>query len=188
TVILIGLRKSKKFLGGTSCHSLLSFMAARCWIPTKFRVINKLRGTPKEFGICWGSREEVRAEQDKVLSALKNVKLDANIKPLMSQIREIKSLLSGQAHKLRQNDEFVAVIICTNGVPTDENDFVESLMSLDQLPVRIISRLVTNNDDVVNFFASLDIKIECDVLGDYWGEGMEVYLRNSWLTYGIGIH
>eukprot|EP00804_Cyclotella_cryptica_P004990 CCRYP_020426-RA/>CCRYP_020426-RA protein AED:0.42 eAED:0.24 QI:0/0/0/1/1/1/2/0/232 len=43
-------------------------------------------------------------------------------------------------------------------------------MSLDQLPVRIISRLVTNNDDVVNFFASLDIKIECDVLGDYWGE------------------
>ena len=23
---------------------------------------------------------------------------------------------------------------------------------------------------------------------DFWGEGMEVFLHNPWLTYGIGLH
>ena len=43
-------------------------------------------------------------------------------------------------------------------------------VSLSQLPVKIIFRLCTDNDNVVDFFSSLDSKIDCDVLDDFWGE------------------
>jgi len=62
---------------------------------------------------------------------------------------------------------------------------------LSNLPVKIIFRLCTDNDDVINFFSALGNKFNCgccDVLDDFWGEAMEVYLHNPWLTYGIGIH
>jgi hypothetical protein len=163
----------------SQCVEFHAKMAARCWIPTKFRFVNELEGTPKELGVCWGKPEVVSAERDEVINAIKNAKLDAKINPLARQIREIKRSVSRQADKLKQKDEFVAVIICTHGVPTDERgdtgkavikDFVESLMSLAQLPVRIVVRLFTDHYEVVDFFASLDVKIECDVLADYWGE------------------
>ncbi|KAL7516970.1 hypothetical protein ACHAWX_001936 [Stephanocyclus meneghinianus] len=181
----------------SQCVEFHAKMAARCWIPTKFRFVNEHERTPKELSICWGKPEEASAERDEVINAIKNAKLVARINPLARQIREIKRSISRQAEKLKQKDQFVSVIICTHGVPTDEKgdsgkavikDYVESLISLAQLPVRIVVRLFTDHYEVVDFYASLDVKVECDVLDDYWGEAMEVYLCNSWLTYGIGIH
>jgi hypothetical protein len=67
-------------------------------------------------------------------------------------------------------------------------ELYKSLISLAKLPVKIVFRLCTDNDQVVDFFNTLDAKLDCDVLDDFWGEAMEVYLHNPWLTYGIGLH
>jgi hypothetical protein len=56
------------------------------------------------------------------------------------------------------------------------------------LPVKIIFRLCTDNDLIVNFYNTLDLNEKCDVLDDYWGEAIEVHLHSPWLTYGLGIH
>ena len=55
-------------------------------------------------------------------------------------------------------------------------------VSLSQLPVKIIFRLCTDNDQVVDFFSSLDSKLDCDVLDDFWGEVRESSNHVS-LTY-----
>ncbi|KAL3783342.1 hypothetical protein HJC23_011106 [Cyclotella cryptica] len=163
----------------SQCIKFHAKMAARCWIPTKFRLVNEHEGMPKELGICWGKPEDARAERNEVINAIKNAKLDANVNPLASEIRQIETALSGEADKLKQKDGFAAVIICSHGVPTDETgdtvksvikDFVESIMSLAQLPVRITFRLCTGNDKVVDFFGLMEAEIACDVLQDYWGE------------------
>ena len=42
---------------------------------------------------------------------------------------------------------------------------------LSNLPVKIIFRLCTDNDDVINFFSALDAKFDlgcCDVLGELY--------------------
>ncbi|KAL7484024.1 hypothetical protein ACHAW6_009667 [Cyclotella cf. meneghiniana] len=181
----------------SQCVKFHAKMAARCWIPTKFKFVNKHEGIPPDLGICWGKPGDVGTEREEVINTMKNVKLDANINLLARQIREIERALSGEADKLKQKDEIVAVIICTHGVPTDENgdtvkavikDFVESLMSLAQLPVKVSFRLCTGNNKVVDFFGLMEAEIACDVLQDYWGEATKVYSHNPWFTYGIGIH
>lgn len=132
-----------------------------------------------------------------VSQCLKHVRLESKINPLARHIRKLTKYFSRDADILRKRNEFVAVTICTHGIPTDENgrydryvlkEFVDSLADLAAMPVRIIFRLTTDDDKVLEFFGSLDIKYDCDVLDDFWGEAMEIYLHNPWLTYGIGIH
>jgi hypothetical protein len=163
----------------SQCVKFHAKMAARCWIPTKFRFVNAHEGMPQELGICWGKPGDVSTEREKVINTMKKAKLDSNVNRLAHQIREIERDLSGEVDKLKQKDEFVAVIICTHGVPTDEKgdtvkavikDFVESLISLAQLPVKISFRLCTGNDKVVDFFGLMEAEIACDVLQDYIGE------------------
>lgn len=92
----------------------------------------------------------------------------------------------------------VSVIICTQGVPTDSDgnkgsdvlkDYLQSLVGLAaSLPVKIVFRICSDDDKVLEFYNVVDQKVESDVLDDFWSEAMEVYLHNPWLTYGIGIH
>ena len=86
---------------------------------------------------------------------------------------------------MREKNEFVSVIICTHGVPTDRNgkydkevlkEFVDNLKELAELPVRIIFRLITDDEKVLDYYSSLDKKIVCDVLDDYLGEVRMPYL------------
>lgn len=76
--------------------------------------------------------------------------------------------------------KFVSVVVCTQGVPTDENglnssevmeEYIRSLFALSDLPVKIVFRLSTSDRNVLNFYKKADLDIiDCDVLGDYWKE------------------
>ena len=67
-----------------------------------------------------------------------------------------------------------------SGVPTDEqgtstravqHEFWNELKALSKLPVKLIIRLCTDNEDVMNVYNKLDHQKESiDVLDDYWGE------------------
>ena len=151
----------------SQCIDFHSKMAARCWIPTKFWLVNDPGGnTPKRFGLCWGGNDSVSAELEQVKSVVNTVSLDTKTNPLAKQINRIEKYLSKEASRLEECEEFVGVIICTQGVPTDEKghkgadvikDFVKSLVSLSKLPVKITFRLCTDNDQVVDFYNTLDI-------------------------------
>jgi hypothetical protein len=114
-------------------------MAARCGMPTQFRLVNEEEGMPKKFSVCWNAKssaEEVSEEKDAVISNMKAARLDQRVNPLARQVRRVEKYLSGEAETLKKNDEFVSVVICTHGIPTDEEgktgkavtkEFIDSL-------------------------------------------------------------
>lgn len=123
---------------------------------------------------------------------MKDVTPDRACAPLATVVRKITSRLVPVAAQLDQEEKFVSVIICTQGVPTDENgkkgpavlkDYLKSLSSLASVPVKVVFRICTDDEDVLEFYNTVDAKIECDVLDDFWGE---VYTR--FLTSLTNLH
>ena len=103
------------------------------------------------------------------------------------------------ANDLRASGRRVAIVLATDGLPTDERgvsgqyqqkQFVESLRMLEGLPVWVVVRLCTDEDEVVNFYNDLDEQLELslEVLDDFCGEAAEVYEFNSWLNYALPLH
>jgi len=58
------------------------------------------------------------------------------------------------------------------------------------LPVWLVIRLCTDEDDVVDFYNSLDDQLELsmDVLDDICAEAEEVYEHNAFLNYALPLH
>ena len=117
---------------------------------------------------------------------------------LTTQIQNIHGYISREAPRLVSQGKIIDLIICTQGLPTDDNgnagpaivqEFKQAIYSLSQLPVKIVIRLCTDDERAVDFYNTLDCQLDSlDVLDDYWGEALEVYLHNPWLTYGLGLH
>jgi len=119
--------------------------------------------------------------------------------PLTSHILDIRGEVASNADYLRRRGERVAIVIATDGLPTDErgyggkalqNEFVESLRMLEGLPVWVVIRLCTDEDDVVDFYNELDsvLELSVEVLDDFVGEAKEVYEHNPWLNYALPVH
>eukprot|EP00957_Ditylum_brightwellii_P169270 12883393-Ditylum_brightwellii.AAC.1 len=72
----------------------------------------------------------------------------------------------------------------------ETEDFVRAMRSLEGLPVWIVIRLCTDEEDIVDFYGDLDDQLELslDVLDDFEAEAKEVYEHNKWLNYGLPIH
>jgi len=95
-------------------------------------------------------------------------------------------------------DKNITVIFYTQGLPTNKKgqtsnsvrqEFRSEMRSLTKLPVNIIVRLCTDDEKVISMFNDMDNTFDSlDVVDDYWGEAMEVYLHNPWLTYSKGLH
>ena len=90
----------------------------------------------------------------------------------------------------------VVIIIATDGLPTDERgvgghrqnqEFVESLRCLEGLPVWVVVRLCTDEEDVVGLYNDLDgqLELSLEVLDDFEGEAAEINGENPWLNYAL---
>jgi len=184
----------------TQCFDFHVKMSARCWIPTEFWLVNDPGPSvgPQRFCVACGSQEDLSEEREMANEIIANVTLKQKRNPLASQVRRIEKRIGKIAPRLISHNKHVVVMLCTGGKPSDEfgnagsavmQDFVDSLVSLSKLPVKIIVRLCTDNDRITDFFNRLDSKLtDIDVLDDYFGEAMEVYLHNPWLNYGFGLH
>jgi hypothetical protein len=108
---------------------------------------------------------------------------------LTEQIAGLQKYISSLAPQLRQQQSTVSIILTTQGIPTSPH-FIQTLRSLEGLPVWVVVRLCTDDETVFDFYNSLDAQLNLpyDVLDDFFGEALEVYLKNPWLTYGLPLH
>jgi len=170
--------------------------------PTRFRLLNN-PGTnvgPQRFSIAdtTSGAEMNPYEVNDALRFMRSVR-PSGCTPLTQHILDIHREVSAMAPALRAAGQRVAIIIATDGLPTDERgyggkgekrDFVESLRMLEGLPIWLVIRLCTDDEDVVDFYNELDevLELSIDVLDDFTGESIEVYEANPWLNYTLPLH
>jgi len=121
------------------------------------------------------------------------------VTPLADHVREIRENIQTLEPSLLQDGTKVVVVLATDGLPTDSHgmadqrskrQFVDALRSLEGLPVWVVIRLCTDDDDVVKYYNDLDSQLELslEVLDDFIGEAKEVYEHNKWLNYTLPLH
>ncbi len=168
--------------------------------PTSFRLLNPPGASvgPGQFGIAQMGKDMIYTEVNQATQIITKAR-PGGVTPLTQHIHDIHEQVQGMAHSLDSQGKRIAIIIATDGLPTDDlgnashtakDLFINSLRALEGLPVWIVIRLCTDEDEVVNFYNELDdmLELSMDVLDDFVAEGMEVYEHNPWLTYGLPIH
>ena len=90
---------------------------------------------------------------------------------------------------MRAQNQMVSVTIFTDGEASD-GDVATALKQLYNLPVRIIIRLCTDQENIVNYWNDVDANLELhlDILDDLFGENEEVTKWNKWLNYAEPLH
>eukprot|EP00588_Corethron_pennatum_P017851 CAMPEP_0194306196 /NCGR_PEP_ID=MMETSP0171-20130528/3430_1 /TAXON_ID=218684 /ORGANISM="Corethron pennatum, Strain L29A3" /LENGTH=384 /DNA_ID=CAMNT_0039057929 /DNA_START=97 /DNA_END=1248 /DNA_ORIENTATION=- len=173
---------------------MASFMNA----PTTFRLLNRNARIPKhEFTIAQNGYNP--SEVSEVRSFMSRLS-PGGMTPLTAHIDHIRySIITPMISKLRSTGQKVSIIIATDGLPTNQNgycnkqtkdQFIASLRSLEGLPVWIVIRLCTDEEDIVDFYKEIDKELELsvEVLSDYICEAEDVYDHNKWLNYGLPLH
>jgi Mg-chelatase subunit ChlD len=190
-------------------------MAALLTSPTVFRLLNDpgRHVGPQKFSIChnqggeWGRdgghcNSNVNHDLSVAQSTMMSAAPDGGT-PLIEHLQEIRqdiiSMLQLEGGSLRRNGTKVALIVATDGLPTNkrgisdtavQKQFVEALRSLQGLPVWVVIRLCTDDVQTVQFYNSLDDQLELsiEVLDDFTNEAQEMHTHNAWLNYGLPLH
>lgn len=187
------------------CVRFHTQMALLCWIPSTYRMVNDPSSYQKEwlqgreYTLCRsGNIKDVFTEVEEIHSIMENVSLDQPRCPLKYCIRALAKEIKSGAQAIAARDRNVTVILCTQGRPTTRDgdvgskimrDLEDELQLLSELPVKIIVRLCTDSEEVRDAYNHMDSRFDSiDVIDDFWGEALEVYLHNPWLTYTMGMH
>ena len=109
--------------------------------------------------------------------------------PLCRTLNQIIDEIKHVSQYYYQNRKFIVIVISTDGVSSD-GDIQIPLRELKNLPVKIILRLCTNDDSVVDYWNQIDtdLELKLDVVDDYVNEARELANINPWLTYGLPLH
>jgi hypothetical protein len=105
----------------------------------------------------------------------------SGVTPLCHHVLEVTKQISA--------GKKAALIICTDGEASD-GDITAALKPLHDLPVWVVIRLCTDQDDVVKYWNNVDsaLELNMDVIDDPVGESKEIQRINYWLTYGTPLH
>jgi hypothetical protein len=174
-------------------------MAALLQAPTVFRLLNdpgRVNG-PQQFSIA--ERGEEYLNEDLMIAHKTMRTSPSGLTPLAEHVREIRENIRSMESSLLRDGTKVVVVLATDGLPTDvggicdtrtKGEFVRALQLLEGLPVWVVIRLCTDEDDVVDFYNELDSQLEfpLEVLDDFEGEAKEVYEHNKYLNYALSLH
>eukprot|EP00970_Alexandrium_tamarense_P001901 scaffold247_cov189-Alexandrium_tamarense.AAC.6 len=184
------------------CITYHAQMAAALEAPTTFRMLNDPAVGPnsQQFGIAETTLDTnvVQGEVRRAIEIMKSAQ-PGGVTPLVEHILEIQTSVTQLAPKLRADGCRVVIILATDGLPTDDRgyggaaiqqQFVQALRGLEGLPIWLVIRLCTDEDDVVNFYNELDgqLELSLEVLDDFLEEAKEVYEHNPWLNYALPLH
>lgn len=176
-----------------------SKMAADLRSPTVFRMLNSPgQGELKQFSIGERGRENIDEDLSIALRTIRDLK-PKGATPLTKHVLEIRSDLLSMEPSLRESGSKIAIVLATDGLPSDKEGFskdsaktelIEALRSLEGLPVWVVVRLCTDDDDVVDFYNQLDgqLELNLEVLDDFSQEALEVTEYNGWLNYALPLH
>jgi len=150
--------------------------------PTEFRLLNG--ASP----IFIGQDAESDANNVPTLTALLNGSPGGGT-PLCYHLKSVMEQIQAIAPQLRDAGKKAALVILTDGEPSD-GDIVQIMRPLYQLPVWVVIRLCTDNDQIVDYWNNIDNQIELnmDVIDDPVGEAKEIHAFNNWFTYGEPLH
>lgn len=186
----------------SDCVLFHATFGAECWMPTKYLFLNDPSPNPELqlLGLC---QNQPGAAVDRELQTLRTVMssvVPAGSVPLARRIRSAVNYLKWEAPRFRSANKTATLCLSTQGLPTDKHgkhskeafkDFVDSLRLLEGMPVRIVVRLCTDDEKTIYLYDKLEEKLgnmTYDVLDDFWGEALEVYMHNPWVTYGLPLH
>ena len=135
------------------------------------------------FSIAEADAASIPSEVEKAMSIMQRAR-PGGVTPLNSHILSIHQSVNAIVPQLRAEGKKVAIILATDGLPTNEqglyNDyvreqFISSLRLLEGLPVWVVIRLCTDENEVVSFYNDLDEQLELslEVLDDFCGEAEE---------------
>jgi len=164
--------------------------------PTSFRLLNPACGK-REFGVA-ERPDHIQEDLQNVFDNMRKIS-PSGVTPLSERVIEISSYIHSIKDDLMANGRKVAVVLATDGLPTNQsgvstkhtmNEFKMALRSMEGLPVWLVIRLCTDDEDVVEFYNNIDSQLEmsCDVLDDFFAEALEVYEHNKWLNYALPLH
>lgn len=109
--------------------------------------------------------------------------------PLCHHVKKVIEDVKIRERELRSKRQLAVVMIATDGMSSD-GDLVMAMKPLEQLPVWVVVKLCTDDDDVVQFWNEIDAQLELDieVLDDFKSEAAEIAEHNSFITYGLPLH
>jgi hypothetical protein len=147
--------------------------------PTTYRLLNNPGAVagPQIFRVAHSHQDDVGGGHhhntiDHDLAVAQSVMMNAQpagVTPLAQHVEMIRQEIVQMESQLRHTGGKVAIILATDGLPTDvrgysnttvQAQFVETLRSLEGLPVWIVVRLCTDADDVVRYWNDLDEQLE----------------------------
>ena len=150
------------------------------------------------------TRKDINLMQKQVaaLEAMLSRTQPGGVTPLAERIAIIRNQLEATAASLMDGCQKVFLVLCTDGLPTTVDSgrpsrsaqlaMVRELRTITtRLPVFVVVRLCTNEEEVVGYWNGLDSEVEfsLDVLDDLAGEAKEVHQAgNRWLTYNPLLH
>ncbi len=194
--------KSSRWHELRDCIEYHAHMAAALEAPTTFRMLNDPGCGPntQQFGIAESSLDPtvLQEEVDRAVAIMKSAQPNG-VTPLIQHIEVIRQSVMTIAPILHADGCRVAIILATDGLPTDSNgfggeaiqrQFVEALRALEGLPVWVVIRLCTDEKQVVEFYNNLDTHLELslEVLDDFLEEAKGVHEHNPWLNYALQLH
>ena len=159
-------------------HGELAYMSQA---PTEFRFLNT--GHPIQVGTTEDGGTSLSVLQGMLSES------PGGVTPLCRHVREVTHIVQSMEQQLRANRQEVSLTIFTDGESSDGN-LAAALKPLEGLPVRVVIRLCTDNDNVLNYWNEIDsnLELQMDILDDLFGEYDEVRGNNSWLNYAEPLH
>lgn len=109
--------------------------------------------------------------------------------PLCRHIKDVTEKIKAIAPQLQATGQKACLIIATDGESSD-GDIIEAMRPLKDLPVWVVIRLCTDEENIGRYWNQVDnvLELNMDVLDDLSGEAKEIREKNPWLTYCESIH
>lgn len=169
----VGCTRWAEMVEAVKFHGEFAYM---CQAPSEFRLLNS--GHPVQIGAG-----EDNGQSLGVLNGLLSDSPGGGT-PLCYHLNQIVALVQSMEHKLRGQRQEVSLTIFTDGESSD-GDMSRALKPLERLPIRVIIRLCTDQNQIVNYWNRIDanLELQMDILDDLFGENEEVVAHNPWLNY-----
>ena len=168
-------------------------VAETCEAPTHFHMLNPTSHgqyfTIADKGqTALGTRRDASAGMDSLKRVMSTS--PGSTTPLTESVLKITELIRPIAPELNRNGQQCVVVLATDGLPNSPSTFLRALQDLQKLPVWLVVRLCTSEDDVVDYWSDLDKQLErpLETLDDLASEALEVGKQNPWLAYAPALH